>query len=124
MVRRSGSAARRGGARTVREVLQALVLNLELQGVHEELGVVLCSAGGRGGAGARVSDGSSWCAHTMLVSRAFARRGPVGMPGRRVRRADDRHRRWMAASNTGILVSPRETHQDLNLRDVDGAHDG
>ena len=64
------------------------------------------AAGDSEEAGASVSDGSSWCAHTMLVSRAFARRGPVGMPGRRVRRADDRHRRRMAASGAG---DPRDT---------------
>ena len=38
---RLGSGVRSGSGRTVGEVLEALVLNLELEGVHEELGVIL-----------------------------------------------------------------------------------
>ena len=95
---------RRVCVRTVREVLQALVLDLKLQGVAEELRVVL-------------HDGSTSKRGWGPLSKSYFLRVP-----RKKQRGRDCLRLLLQRKKTRRGDCSHTTHQHLHLRHVDGAH--
>ena len=128
---RLGSGVRSGSGRTVGEVLEALVLNLELEGVHEELGVILrrrVAVGGRGRRGQRGVPRVTGRARFELVC-VEAPRGGSGSARRSTRRGERGKSRTSTCTEVTLMAlissvlgcpSPRARYCEGVLRSARG----